>query len=99
MRLPVQPNDFRPEYSPWFSLANIQLEYSFKNGIQLFGGVKNLFYFIPQHPLLRPHDPFDQWVNDPVDNLQGYTFDTSYNYAPLQGIRAFAGMRFTMKKN
>ncbi len=97
MRLPTQPNDFRPEYSPWFSLANIQVDYSFKNGIQLFGGVKNLFNFIPQHPILRPHDPFDQWVNDPVDNPQGYTFDTSYNYAPLQGIRAFAGLRFVMR--
>lgn len=97
MRLPVQPNDFRPEYSPWFSLANLQLEYSFKNGIQVFGGVKNLFHFIPQHPILRPHDPFDLWVNDPIDNPQGYTFDASYNFAPLQGIRAFAGMRFVLK--
>ncbi|MCX7744050.1 MAG: TonB-dependent receptor [Flavobacteriales bacterium] len=97
MRLPIQPNDFRPEYSPWFSIANIQLNYSFKNGIYIYAGAKNLFNFIPKHPILRPHDPFDQWVNDPINNPQGYTFDTSYNYAPLQGVRAFAGIRYVFK--
>src|SRR5690606_23403508 len=25
MRLPVLPNDYRPEYSPWFCIANLQV--------------------------------------------------------------------------
>jgi outer membrane receptor for ferrienterochelin and colicins len=31
-----------------------------------------------------------------VDNPKGFTFDTSYNYAPIQGIRGFAGIRYTL---
>ncbi|GAA4805963.1 TonB-dependent receptor [Olivibacter ginsenosidimutans] len=94
MRLPIQPNDYRPEYSPWFCIANIQLTKKFKNGVELYGGVKNLFNFVPKYPLMRPFDPFDQYVDDPVQNPNGYTFDTEYNYASLQGIRGFFGIRY-----
>ncbi|MGN6491071.1 MAG: TonB-dependent receptor [Agriterribacter sp.] len=97
MRLPVLPHDYRPEYSPWFCIANVQLTKKIKNGIELYGGVKNLFNFVPKDPIMRPFDPFDKNVNDPVTNPYGYTFDPSYNYAPLQGIRAFAGVRYTFK--
>ena len=95
MRLPILPNDYRPEYSPWFCIANIQLTKKFNNGIEIYGGVKNLFDFIPnQDPLMRAFDPFDQNVEDPINNPYGYTFDTSYNYASLQGIRGFLGLRY-----
>ncbi len=98
MRLPVQPNDYRPEYSPWFCLANLQLTKKFAGGIELYGGVKNLLNFVPEDPLMRPFDPFDKTANDPVTNPYGYTFDTEYNYAPLQGIRGFLGMRYSLIK-
>lgn len=96
MRLPVQPNDFRPEYSPWHALLNIQFSRKWKSGIEVFAGIKNLFNFIPNDPLMRPFDPFDKYVSDPVNNPNGYTFDTSYNYASMQGIRGFAGLRYTL---
>ncbi|HTN09066.1 TonB-dependent receptor [Agriterribacter sp.] len=98
MRLPVVPNDYRPEYSPWFCIANLQLSKKIGNGLELYGGVKNLFNFLPENPIMRPFDPFNKYVNDPVTNPHGYTFDPSYNYAPLQGIRSFLGMRYNLFK-
>lgn len=92
-RLPVVPNDFRPEFSPWYALINLQLSRTFKGGVELYGGVKNLLDFIPEHPILRPFDPFDREVDDPAENPFGYFFDPSYNFAPLQGIRGYAGFR------
>ena len=97
MHLPVLPNDFRPEKSPWFCIANFQLTKKIKGVWEFYGGVKNFLNFLPQHPIMRPFDPFDKNINDPVNNPGGYTFDTSYNYAPLQGIRWFAGIRFNIK--
>lgn len=98
MRLPVQPHDYRPEYSPWFCLANLQVTKKFNKGFELYGGIKNLFNFIPEYPLMRPFDPFDKTVDDPLTNPYGYTFDTEYNYASLQGIRGFMGVRYNLFK-
>ncbi len=95
MLLPVQENDFRPDHSPWFCLANMQVTKTFKNGIQLYGGIKNILNFIPKNPIMRPFDPFNKTVD--VDNQNGYSFDTTYNYAPLQRIRGFLGIRFVVK--
>ncbi len=97
MRLPVVPNDYRPEYSPWYCIANVQLTYRCGSNMELYGGVKNLLNFIPADPILRANDPFDKQVNDAVNNPNGYTFDPSYNYASLQGMRFFLGLRFSMK--
>ncbi len=98
MRLPVLPGDYRPEYSPWFCIANLQLSKKLENGMELYGGVKNIFNFLPEDPIMRPFDPFNKYVNDPVTNPHGYTFDPAYNYAPLQGIRGFFGMRYNLFK-
>ena len=98
MRLPVLPNDFRPEYSPFFCIANLQLTQKFKHGVEFYFGVKNLLNFVPKNPIMRPFDPFDRNVNDPVNNPYGYTFDPTYNYSPLQGIRGFLGLRMTIGK-
>jgi len=97
MRLPVLPDDYRPEYSPWYSLANIQVSKSFRSGFEVYCGIKNLFNFTPEDPLMRPFDPFDRTVNDPVTNPDGYTFDTTYGYAPMQKIRGFLGVKYTLK--
>lgn len=95
MLLPVLPNDFRPAESPWFALVNLQITKVFKNNVSLYGGAKNLLNFVPQNPIMRPFDPFDKQVN--INNPNGYTFDPGYNYAPLQGIRIFAGIRYIIK--
>lgn len=97
MRLPVLPNDFRPDYSPFYSLANIQVTKSFASGFEVYCGIKNLFNFTPKDPLMRPFDPFDKHVDDPVNNPNHYTFDTTYGYAPMQRIRGFLGVKYNLK--
>jgi len=97
MRLPILPNDFRPEYSPWHCLANVQVTRKFKNRMEIYGGVKNLLNFVPRDPLMRPFDPFDKQVH--INNPYGYSFETSYNYAPLQGIRYFLGFRYELSRS
>src|SRR5690606_8039745 len=42
MKLPLVENDFRPEYSDWYSIQNIQITKEFKKGWEIYGGVKNL---------------------------------------------------------
>ena len=44
--------------------------------------------------LIRPFDPFDKYVSQ--DNPNGHTFDTGYNYAPVQGRRGFLGVRYAL---
>lgn len=94
MRLPIEPNDFRSEYSPWYCIANIQVTKKFHNGMEIYGGIKNLFNFTPKNPIMRPFDPFNKEVDNPITNPNGYTFDTSYNYASLQKLRGFLGIRY-----
>lgn len=84
-RLPIVANDFRPEYSPIFSLQNIQLSRENKKGITFYGGVKNILNFLPKNPIYNPQNPFSD------------TFDATYNYAPNQGIRLFVGVRVAFK--
>jgi outer membrane receptor for ferrienterochelin and colicins len=86
MNLPVGPKDIdpRPDTSPWFTIMNFQIGKTFTNGLELYGGVKNIFNFFPEHPLLEPENPF------------GKNFDTSYNYASIQGIKGFLGVRYSL---
>ncbi|HQY00764.1 MAG TPA: hypothetical protein PLV08_13385 [Flavobacteriales bacterium] len=63
---------------------------------ETYGGVKNLLDFAPNDPRMRPFDPFDKRAMDPVADPNGYTFDTSYMYAPLQGVRGFLGLRWVL---
>ncbi len=96
MRLPILPNDYRTERSPWFSIVNFQIKKAVTNQLELYGGVKNIFNFLPQNPIIRANDPFDKRINDGSNPL-GYTFDPSYNYAVVQGIRGFFGIRYVLK--
>ncbi|MBS7333344.1 MAG: TonB-dependent receptor [Weeksellaceae bacterium] len=96
MRLPILENDYRPEFSKTYMLSNVQLTKSFSK-FEIYGGLNNIFNFVPNNPLMRPFDPFDNEVDDPINNPNGYTFDTGYNYAPLQGIRGFLGVRYTIR--
>jgi outer membrane receptor for ferrienterochelin and colicins len=99
MKLPLVENDFRPEYSDWYSIQNTQVTKTFKKGWEVYGGVKNILNFTPPaYSILRPEDPFDKNVNDPVNNPNGYTFDPTYVYASNQGIRGFIGVRYTFLK-
>ena len=95
-RLPLQNKDFRREYSPWFCLVNLQVSGTVLKKFELYGGIKNLLNFLPQNPIMRPNDPFDKQVQDTTTNPHGYTFDTGYSYAPMQGIRGYIGLRMRM---
>lgn len=96
MHLPVLPNDPRPELSPWFSIHNLQATKKLKHGIELYAGVKNLFGFYPREEvILRAFDPFDKQIG--VNNPHNFTFDPTYNYAPIQRQQVLLGMRWTMR--
>ncbi|MBA4848843.1 TonB-dependent receptor [Emticicia sp. BO119] len=86
MRLPVvrEYGDTRPEYSPWFGIHNIQATKRFKNGLQIYGGLKNFTNFLPKYPIFRADAPFSE------------QFDPSYNYAPMQRLRGFIGARINI---
>jgi len=107
MRLPlVSEFDSRPEYSPWWSLQNIKIEYTKFKNLEIYGGVKNLLNFTPPaNSIARAHDPFDQNVSfdangnalSTPNNPEALTFDPSYIYAPNQGIRFFLGIKWTIR--
>ena len=107
MRLPLLGElDNRPTYSPWWSIQNIQITKSFNNGLEVYGGIKNLLnYTPPANSIARSFDPFDEGVdflgNGSVkptpENPYALSFDPTYVFAPNQGIRGFFGIRYTLR--
>ena len=110
MRLPLAGElDPRPEFSPWWSIQNIQFTINKWKRVEIYGGVKNLLNWTPNKfaPFLiaRSFDPFDKQVQfdtsgNPIataDNPYALTFDPSYVFAPNQGIRGFLGVRWSIK--
>ena len=98
--------DERPENSGWFSTQNIQLTKTFANGMQVYGGVKNLLDFTPPaNSIARAFDPFDEGVDFGPDgsaiptaaNPNALTFDPSYVFASNQGRRLFLGWRWALR--
>jgi outer membrane receptor for ferrienterochelin and colicins len=107
MRLPVlSEDDPRAAESPVWSLQNIQMTKKFHNGLEIYGGIKNLLNFTPpSNSIARSFDPFDKDVSFGSDgqviatpgNPNRLTFDPSYVFAPNQGRRGFLGMRYTFR--
>lgn len=102
--------DPRPAKSPWWSIQNIQLTYKGFKDVAIYGGVKNLLNWTPwkgqSEPIIaRAFDPFDKEVNfdengqalPTINNPYALTFDPSYVYGPNQGIRVFAGLRYSIQ--
>ena len=98
MRLPVLEDDFRPEYSPWYTLLHLQISLQLNQNLGFKAGVRNLLNFLPIHPIMRPFDPFDRAADNPVTNPNGYTFDTSYSYAPLMSRRLVFSLSYRLSK-
>jgi outer membrane receptor for ferrienterochelin and colicins len=96
MRLPILPNDFRPEYSDWYFIHQVQITNTSIKNLEVYVSVKNIFNFLPLDPIMRANDPFDKNVN--VNNPNNYTFDTTYGYAPMQGRRVLVGLRLHLAK-
>ena len=110
MRLPLLGAlDPRKEYSPTWSIQNIQFTFNKFKNIEIYAGVKNLLNWTPNkgNPFIiaRANDPFDKNVQydasgnvlATADNPYALSFDPSYVYGPNQGIRTFIGLRYTLK--
>ena len=99
MKLPLVENDFRDEFSKPFSLQNIKISKSFKGGMRLNCGVRNLLNFTPpSNSILRAHDPFNKKSDDITENPHGYEFDPTYIYSSFQGITFFGGVSYEFNK-
>lgn len=110
MRLPLLGElDPRSEFSPLYSIQNLQFTYKGLASLEFYGGIKNLLDYTPNrgNPFLiaRADDPFDRNVTFDAqgnavatpDNPFALTFDPDgYSYAPNQGIRGFFGIRYTL---
>jgi len=85
-RLPTFSDGFeRPEVSEWFTVQNIQVTKALKKQkMELFIGIKNIFNYTQDSPLIDPQNPF------------GDSFDTAYAYGPLQVRRLFFGLRWEL---
>ena len=100
--------DPRREYSPFWSLQNLQARYKKWGAIELYGGVKNILNWTPNRNnaflIARANDPFDNEVafnqnGDAIattNNPYALTFDPTYMFAPNQGRRFFLGLRFRL---
>ncbi|GIZ07978.1 TonB-dependent receptor [Flavobacterium sp. UMI-01] len=110
MRLPLLGDlDPRKDYSPTWSIQNIQFTFNKFKNIEIYTGIKNLLNWTPNkgNPFIiaRASDPFDKNVQydtegnvqASADNPYALTFDPSYVYGPNQGIRSFFGVRYTLK--
>ncbi|PKH66844.1 TonB-dependent receptor [Flavobacterium sp. ALD4] len=109
MRLPLLGKlDPRKEYSPTWSVQNIQFTFNKFKNLELYAGVKNLLNWTPNkgNPFIiaRANDPFDKNVKYDSngnaqmtpDNPYALTFDPGYVYGPNQGVRSFFGLRYTL---
>lgn len=109
MRLPLLGElDPRNEFSPTWSIQNIQFTYKGLYNFEFYGGIKNLLDLTPNrgNPFIiaRANDPFDKEVTfdnngnamATPNNPYALTFDPSYVYGPNQGIRGFLGLRYTV---
>jgi outer membrane receptor for ferrienterochelin and colicins len=107
MRLPTLGEmDPRSDYSPLWSIQNVQFTYKGLKDMEIYGGIKNLLDWTPNrgNPFIiaRANDPFDREVvfdssGIPVatpNNPNALSFDPSYVYGPNQGIRGFLGLRY-----
>lgn len=108
MRLALlSDSDPRPEYSPVWSIQNIQFTWHGGTKLEIYGGIKNLLNWtisksVPaltegegvgiKSPIARFFDPFNKRID--IDNPHNLRFDPDgYSYGPNQGIRGFLGIR------
>jgi outer membrane receptor for ferrienterochelin and colicins len=109
MRLPTLGDlDPRRDFSPTWSIQNIQFTFNGIKDFEIYAGVKNLLNWTPNNGnpfiIARANDPFDKEVTfdsngnavATANNPNALTFDPTYVYGPNQGIRSFVGLRYTL---
>lgn len=78
-------NDRMPEFSPSFSVMNMQITRTFSSVFEMYLGGENIGNYKQDKAILGSDNPF------------GPTFDTSIVYAPVFGQMYYAGLRFKIK--
>ncbi|MCB0431376.1 MAG: TonB-dependent receptor [Flavobacteriales bacterium] len=81
-----EPPFTRAEQSPWYVVQHVQVTKKLPHRWECFFGVKNIWNYTQDSPLIDPEHPF------------GDHFDTSYAYGPLQVRRFFAGFRWSVER-
>lgn len=78
-------NEQFPDYSPSFSLINMQVTKTFSSVFEVYVGGENIGNYQQDRAILGAGNPF------------GPYFDTSVIYAPVFGQMYYAGLRFKIK--
>ena len=79
------PPEFqRPTRSPAYVILNAQVTKYFKRWELYFGG-ENLTNYRQDDPIISPRNPFGEY------------FDATIVWGPIMGIKAYAGIRITLK--
>ncbi len=85
MRLPAYDAPFqRPTRSETYSVHNLTGTWEAGDGIELYGGVKNVFDYTQPSPIVDPANPF------------GDHFDTAWVYGPIYGRSLVVGGRYLL---
>lgn len=71
-------------YSPAFSLVNLQVGKTLFNRLEIYSGIENLFDFRQENPIIASDDPF------------GPYFDSALIWGPVFGRKLYAGLRFSI---
>ncbi|MBC7605896.1 MAG: TonB-dependent receptor plug domain-containing protein [Burkholderiales bacterium] len=77
--------DRLPEFSPSFSVMNVQVTRSFSSTFEMYIGGENIGNYKQDKAILGSENPFST------------TFDTSIIYAPVFGQMYYAGLRLKIK--
>ena len=77
--------DSMPDFSPSFSVMNMQVTRIFSSIFEVYVGGENIGNYKQEKAILGSDNPF------------GTTFDTSIIYAPIFGQMYYAGLRFKIK--
>ena len=78
-------NDRLPEFSPSYSLMNVQITRTFSSTFEMYIGGENIGNYTQEKAILGSENPF------------GSNFDASIVYAPVFGQMYYAGLRFKIK--
>jgi len=78
------PEYQRPEGSPAYVIMNAQVTKYFKRW-EIYVGAENLTNYKQDNPIISPENPFGEY------------FDATIVWAPIMGIKAYAGIRVTLK--
>lgn len=85
MRLPAYEAPFeKATRSEPYSVHNLIATWKPMDGVEIYGGLKNLFDFAQPSPITDPANPF------------GERFDTAWVYGPIYGRSAVVGGRYTL---